>query len=64
MAEKAGRVRGPITLATSVMRVESVQSAKYCSRSAPGKMEQSRRAVMPTFAKNVRSLLGKIVESG
>ena len=51
MVEKGGEGRGPSSLATSIELVAFLQSAKYCALSAPGRMEQRKRAVVPTLAK-------------
>ncbi len=62
VVERLGEGRGPSSLATSL--VAFLQSAKYCALSAPGRMEQRRRAVVPTLAKKVRSLFGGMNRSG
>lgn len=50
--------RGPSIPATLEEVLASIQSTKYRSRSAPGRIEQLRRARVPALAKNVRSSIG------
>ncbi len=64
VVEIRGEARGPSSLATSIELVAFLQSVKYCALSAPGGMEQRKRAVVPTLAKKVCSLFGARNRSG